>query len=291
MQPCVLCGKNSGLKVSHIIPKFVGRWIKRTSLFGKLRQMAPPYDRQQDLYKLPLLCDSCEKFISKFEDYFARNVFYRLNKNYKALRKIELMNRYCIKYDAQLLKFIISLSLKNLFIHEPDYFCKSVPEKTQNQITNAITDWKSFILTGSPITDKWAHYLIFWYEIPLSNPKEQIPTEWYLRRGTDVTVASNEDHSEVFVYSHLPSISLISAIEPKYIIGWEDAEVFDQGVLLFPQDIMPRLGFHFKDFILSRVRPFIDFMRLKKKEGYHITYLKKYNKSKRIVYGEFDPGS
>lgn len=39
---CALCGKNAELRESHLIPKFVGEWIKRTSATGYLRQVVNP---------------------------------------------------------------------------------------------------------------------------------------------------------------------------------------------------------------------------------------------------------
>jgi len=35
---CKLCGNNDVLKESHFIPKFVGKWIKKTSVTGYIRE-------------------------------------------------------------------------------------------------------------------------------------------------------------------------------------------------------------------------------------------------------------
>lgn len=34
---CKLCGSNGELKLSHFIPKFVGKWVKETSATGYVR--------------------------------------------------------------------------------------------------------------------------------------------------------------------------------------------------------------------------------------------------------------
>lgn len=49
---CALCRDNTELKESHIIPKFVGKWLKRTSATGYLRNIDNINKRQQDIPKI-----------------------------------------------------------------------------------------------------------------------------------------------------------------------------------------------------------------------------------------------
>src|SRR4051812_354965 len=72
---CALCGTASTLKESHIIPKFVFKYLKSTSGSGYLRDGQKPKLRVQDGFKTELLCDSCEQEFSKHESWFHTQVF------------------------------------------------------------------------------------------------------------------------------------------------------------------------------------------------------------------------
>lgn len=101
---CALCGENKSLSMSHIIPNFVFKWMKESSATGFLRSAENPEKRLQDFAKLPFLCLECEQLFSKFESYFAKQVFFPvLNK--KIIQ---------VSYDEKLLGFIISLSWRTL---------------------------------------------------------------------------------------------------------------------------------------------------------------------------------
>ena len=64
---CALCGQQKDLRKSHIVPRFVGKWLKSTSATGFLRGVKNPELRLQDLPTLPLLCGDCEQIFSKLE--------------------------------------------------------------------------------------------------------------------------------------------------------------------------------------------------------------------------------
>ena len=96
---CALCKKIKDLKESHIIPKFVGEWLKETSATGYLRDGASPNLRKQDIIKEHLLCHECEENLSKYEKRFSEEIFVPFHSG-----KREFL------YDDWLIKFIISMS-------------------------------------------------------------------------------------------------------------------------------------------------------------------------------------
>lgn len=73
---CYLCKKEAILQESHLIPSFVGKWLKKTSITGYFRQSINPNLRKQDLLKQHLLCKDCEIMISKYEDKFFEDIFF-----------------------------------------------------------------------------------------------------------------------------------------------------------------------------------------------------------------------
>jgi len=93
-----LCGEERELRLSHLLPKFIFRWMQNTG--GQyLRQVTNPNLRRQDGPKKYLLCEECEQRFSTREDYFSRNVFYP----YIDRRQTTF------DYDERLIYFLVSV--------------------------------------------------------------------------------------------------------------------------------------------------------------------------------------
>lgn len=73
---CKLCGADGELKLSHFIPKFVGKWVKDTSATGFIRLNQSINRRAQDIAKDYWLCGNCEQLFSDWEREFANKIFY-----------------------------------------------------------------------------------------------------------------------------------------------------------------------------------------------------------------------
>lgn len=105
MPKCALCGLEADLKKSHIIPKFVGRHLKGTSI-GNIRSAENPNLIVQDLEKHHLLCHDCEEYFSVSERWFANNIFYPRLRNGESN----------FDYNEHLHYFISSLSWRSLYL-------------------------------------------------------------------------------------------------------------------------------------------------------------------------------
>ncbi|WP_321993067.1 hypothetical protein [Clostridium butyricum] len=103
---CALCKKERKLELSHIIPKFVPRRLKKKSPTGFLRNAFEPDERLQDGTKEYLLCGECEDRFNVWETEFSKKVFHPY-KN-KKLDDFE--------YDDWLAKFIISVNWRTLYL-------------------------------------------------------------------------------------------------------------------------------------------------------------------------------
>ena len=76
MEQCNFCNaKVEKLEISHLIPKFIYKWLKETSTTNRMRSSVNPNKPAQDGYKIPFLCKTCEGNFSKYEKYFAEKVF------------------------------------------------------------------------------------------------------------------------------------------------------------------------------------------------------------------------
>lgn len=132
---CRLCGLESDLKLSHFIPKFVGKWVKETSATGFIRLNQTINKRSQDIAKDYWLCESCEQLFSGWEREFASKVFYPIVKDESDM----------VSYGDWMAKFCASLSWRTL-----SYMRHKNPrtDKVQNECEEAILVGLSSFLLG-----------------------------------------------------------------------------------------------------------------------------------------------
>jgi hypothetical protein len=76
---CRLCGGEGSLGRSHIIPKFVGEWLKATNGSGRLRDSANPNRLIQDITWRYMLCTDCEERFAKVEAGACTRIFMPLH--------------------------------------------------------------------------------------------------------------------------------------------------------------------------------------------------------------------
>lgn len=228
--------KHKDLKRSHIIPKFVSRWLKETSATGFLRGVEFPEKRIQDLPRLPLLCGDCEQLFSKLEVYFAEEVFHPVLND----RKEE------IEYDENLRRFILSLNWRTLVTGRSiqvrqDPWIKEYVEKAEKA-------WREYLLNEMSNSVPYEHHMSF---IGFADNDTQIPRkfQWYSLRGTDSTLASNKN--TIFAFTHLPRFFFVSTIHPLTFPDWNITKIENKGKFAIKAQINDR---YFWDFLISRGR-------------------------------------
>ena len=75
-QECLLCTELANLQLSHIIPAFVYRTLKSSSISGTMRSGQAPNLSIQDGNKEHWLCSKCENRLNKWETQFATQIFH-----------------------------------------------------------------------------------------------------------------------------------------------------------------------------------------------------------------------
>lgn len=75
MEVCKFCNQNEAIENSHLIPKSIYDWLKKTAPTPYMRSSHNPNQRDQDGVKSPLLCSVCEVKFSKVEDAFFKSYF------------------------------------------------------------------------------------------------------------------------------------------------------------------------------------------------------------------------
>jgi hypothetical protein len=214
-ETCALCRKQKELKKSHIIPRFVAKWLKSTSATGFLRGAVKPEMRRQDLPTLPMLCGECEQIFSKLELYFAREIFYPFMNEGKRN----------IAYDDTLIRFIISLSWRTL---KAGYEVQvSHTPWIKKHIDKAEEVWRKFLLNESLEVGPYEHHMFF-LDYVEKGPGMPPRFQWYTLRATDSTLVSNENDI-IFAYTHFPWVFFVSTIFPLQLLGWNGTRINKQG--------------------------------------------------------------
>lgn len=234
MTVCKLCQNNPELVDSHIIPDFVGRWIKNTSGTGKLRNPETINKRVQDLVKCKLLCSECESIFQKYEDYFSKNIFKPFLMSYLPE----------FQYDNRLLKFIVSLSWRILVYSMPDIRWKT--EKHKIQAEQAEKVWRDFLFEDKNFDD-YEHNLLllrFVQGSPIISGTT-VDINWYFFRSVDGTIAQNAD--EAFTYVKIPGFVFISPLREGSFEHLKNTKINSNGTVDFNSQNIDDLIYNYFD--------------------------------------------
>jgi hypothetical protein len=117
---CALCREKAELRQSHIVPAFVYRWLKETSVTGYLRAGQNPRRRVQDGLKRHLLCARCEARFSAWETAFATKIFHPYIADHKLTARYgDWMLKFCVSLSWRALKFfLLETDLKGWTEHQ-----------------------------------------------------------------------------------------------------------------------------------------------------------------------------
>ena len=214
---CALCLKEKTLRESHIIPKFVGKWLKEEGT-GFLANSADASKRVQDLGTEKLLCEECEQKFSKLENAFANSMFYPFHKD--KVREFD--------YDENLKPLIISMAWRGLQIIKESYLKKEAGSPLNSFVIQADKEWREILNDNSDSIDSYETHLLFLdyaaaKKIPDAHPK----LHWYLLHGTDFTIVTGK--TKVYFYVQLPWMVFVISIEPQKMDGWEGTIINKNG--------------------------------------------------------------
>ncbi|HEY2010583.1 MAG TPA: hypothetical protein VGH23_16460 [Rhizomicrobium sp.] len=180
---CPLCGKPGQLVESHVIPAFVFRWLKETSITGYMRLGKNTARRVQDGIKHRWLCLGCERRLSKYETAFATNVFHPYNKDDGAV----------IRYDSWLLKFCVSVSWRVLTFVRSETGLEKWSSEQKRDADRALEAWRAFLFDEIPHPGRFEQHLLPMG--PISNSTVgNLPNNInrYFMRGVEMDVARGE---------------------------------------------------------------------------------------------------
>ncbi len=207
--PCRLCRKLAVLRESHVIPRFVTDWMKRTGT-PYLRYVVDPNRRRQDGRKVRLLCDDCEQRFSRVEGWFNLNFF----KPYVDERKLKF------QYGPELYRFLLSILWRVAATTDAD-------PRFSAQLEQTCSEWQAALLE-----ERAPRFCdgIFLFLTDIGTLDGEVPVvnfNRYMARAVDATIANNQN--DAFVYAKLARFIVVGEITPIQDEWLENARVSPTG--------------------------------------------------------------
>ena len=213
---CKLCKKDDDLRVSHVLPRFLGKYLKDTSATGFLTAVdvnGKP-SRSQDLYKRRLLCDQCESVLNEAETFFADKVFYPFKKN-------EMKS---IPVDDRLGRFAVSVSLRALWIMQ--LVKHPLVERWKDQLDGLETEWRNYLLkTSNFVKGNHSHHILLCNEAILAVGLKNNPNLIHSVLRTSAYYLF-EKFEKAYVFANLAGVQIISMIYPSELPVSRGTEVY-----------------------------------------------------------------
>lgn len=222
---CKLCLKNHNLKLSHIVPKFVFKWLKE-SVPGGIRMYRNPNQRIQDGPKCYLLCSECEQRFSSWEKTFCETVFLPLH--------IPEPLGKPIYYEGWALKFAVSVSWRAwTFFNIQSPMNHLTP--LQRQLANeAVETWRKFLLEELDHPGRFEQHLLPTDVIEnYQGPKISPFLNRYMLRNVHLDVISTS--RSAYIYTKMCRVILFGRIQEERPKSWNGMQLH-----LCKGDIRPR---------------------------------------------------
>ncbi|NRB37060.1 MAG: hypothetical protein HRU20_01175 [Pseudomonadales bacterium] len=204
---CKLCDKEALLKESHFIPKFVGKWVKKTSITGYIRINDEEHKRAQDIAKEYWLCGECELLFSDWERNFANNIFYPFVKDEKS----EAF------YDSWMSKFCASLTWRTLTYIRSKNDRSSKSDEYNKYLDDTEKHLRKY-LRGEVLNLDGYEQHVFPLDAIESTTYQDLPPNInrYFLRTMAMDIVGND--KEIFIYTKLPKfiiLGIVKATNPK----------------------------------------------------------------------------
>lgn len=238
---CALCAGSSELQASHIIPRFVFEWLRRTSATGRIRSSETPNRRVQDGMKPRMLCWNCEQLFSSWEKEFAENCFSPLNSG--SVRHIS--------YGPWMLKFATSISWRVLRTFASSGNLDEFPEHVKVNVNGALRRWSQFLLGHEPNPGPYEQHMLV-SDVVVGTTFSNVPhnISRYLARAIEVYVT--HDGGSAMSYAKLGRFVLFGFIGMKYPRRWKGTKLHIRHGKFGQHDV--ELPMEVGDFIFKRAR-------------------------------------
>lgn len=240
---CALCNEDKELQLSHIIPKFIGKYLKQTSI-GNIRNQQNPNRVAQDIEKHYMLCHECEELFSASERYFANTLFYPYKKD-----GIDTFN-----YDEKLFFFLTSLSWRSLYLDIIDFVKEgNLKIDVLNKMIESEKIMREFLLSKRQDIGSIEHHIFFFDRIVKVDTADSI-----LKNGwphtiihRSLTTYSGYLDNTIYTVSNLMGIVVVTLYSKDNDEEWKGTQVFNETntLVAVKQMVSSRLGNEFSFWI------------------------------------------
>lgn len=223
LEKCALCDEIKELQLSHIVPKFIGRYLKSTAI-GNIRS-GENGRIVQDLEKHYMLCHDCEEKFSAAEKWFANNVFYPWQKN-----ETDTFN-----YDNRLFYFLTSLSWRSLYLDILDFVEHNVCSVSELEtLIKSENLMKDFLLGKSDNIGNIEHHIFFFERIEnliTNNGMFSYSPHATIHRSV-VSYCVTYENGTIFTISNLMGIIIVTFYAKNNDECWQGTQIHNcSGVL------------------------------------------------------------
>ena len=236
MSICALCLKDKELAESHVIPSFIIKWLKDTSVTGYVRDARHGNKRIQDGYKPRLLCYDCEQIISGYETKFSDNIFRPFTKDYLELNGKIKKDGY-LQYGEWLNKFIISIVWRSFKSNFYTNYPMGMRTNWVEGIIALLERWRRYLLEENNYCGNITNYVLFLrniYEGTGELPEDISPQiVHYLMRTIDGALIMDE--KTIIDMNKLGPIMTLTALYPNKITGYPNSIIAKTGKLKIEQ--------------------------------------------------------
>ncbi len=233
MVKCEYCLEDKEkLEISHIIPKLIYRWIKKTGTTGRLRDGRNILRPAQDGLKKELLCTDCEGSFSEYETYFANKVFSQMTDQDG---EVDFANIDWNKFD----KFILSLFWRTL------YYCANESHINKDYYPEEIENFNNVAREIKDAYDFSRPLPIDAYFIPLneSSFKNNIITledYVYFERSVSVNLIVDDNNNQAAtLYIKIPYAMIICEVANCKDHAWKGLKLNDQDKYTLSEATIP----------------------------------------------------
>lgn len=220
---CAICKTGHTREDSHVIPKLVYRWLKKTSPTGYFRGSAKPNVRLQDGEKIKLLCPKCEDEFSKLETEFANRIFHPIHTDGRTDHEFD--------YEEWLHRFAVSISWRTLYFLCQKGEIEEVPFDLQEDFMAALETWRSYLNGERDDLGRHIQHLIVMDSVISSDGIENdFDLNLYIHRGVDFNTIYSP--TETYIFAKLGLILVCGVIANNVDLpngGWAGTEVARNG--------------------------------------------------------------
>lgn len=226
---CRLCQVDAELQLSHILPAFSYRWLRKSSGNSLLRETTEPDLRVQDGRREYLLCGSCEALFSRWETDFANKLFYPYTQ--------EPQGQF--HYSKWLLNFCVSVSWRVLSFYTGNDYLRELQPAETSFVSSAEVTWREFLLGQRPHPGFFRQHLLPLGMIEPTNVKVAQNVNRYFMCTSRMDMLRGRS-GEIFTLAKIGPIIIVGMIFEPNQHHWRGTKIATKGTIMPQKYRVPR---------------------------------------------------